>query len=192
MGDHGLRDHVRRLPAARRARGGRARAAEGLPRRCARLHRRLVHLRSRLVGRRADHGTRGAGPGRCDHHACCALDRHDDVRRRRRAEQGARHLGRDRRRRCRCRRARGRPADQVPGLGVDLLRQRPGRRHRLRARPALRPREPPRPRLDPGHPRRDRGHGRSRAARLRGLERARTMAGGRAGRSRGSPSPCCC
>ena len=139
VGDHGLRDHLRRLPAARRARGGRARAAAGLPRRRPRLHRRLVHLRSRLVGRGADHGTRSAGPGRRDHHACCALDRHDDVRRRRRAEQGARHLGRDRRRRRRCRRARGRPAHQVPGLGVDLLRQRPGRRDRVRARAALRP-----------------------------------------------------
>ncbi len=51
---------------------------------------------------------------------------------------------------------------------------------------------PPRPRHNAGHPRRDRGHRRSRAARLRGLAAPRTTAGNRAGRSRGSLSPCSC
>ena len=44
---------------------------------------------------------RRPGPRRGDHLAGCALDHHDDVRGGRRAEQGARHLGRDRRRRAR-------------------------------------------------------------------------------------------
>ena len=60
------------------------------------------------------------------HHAGCALDHHDGVRRGRRAQQGPRHLGRDRRLRRSGRRARRRPAHEVRRLGVDLLRQRPG------------------------------------------------------------------
>src|ERR687884_701370 len=46
------------------------------------------------------------------------------------AEQGARHLGRDRRLGRRRGRPRRRSAHEVPGLGVDLLRQRPRRRAR--------------------------------------------------------------
>ena len=86
---------------------------------------------------RADRRARRAGPRRGDHLAGGALDRHDDLRRGRRAQQGARHLGRDRRLRRRRRRARRRRPDQVPRLGVDLLRQRPGRRRsRSRSRRA--------------------------------------------------------
>ena len=144
MGRHGLCHHLRRLPAARRPRGRPARPAARLPRRRAGLHRCLVLLRARLVGRRAHRVPRRAGPGRGDHLACGAVDHHDDVRGRRRAEQGARDLGSNRRRRGRRRRSRRRLADEVPGLGVDLLRERPGRRHRLRPRPPLRPREPAR------------------------------------------------
>ena len=132
VGHHRLRDHLRRLPAARRPRGRPARTAARLPRRRRRLHDRLVLLRPRLVGGRADRRARRAGPRRGDHLAGRALDHHDDVRGGRRAQQGARHLGRDRRLGRRGRRARRRRADQVPRLGVDLLRQRPGRRDRVR------------------------------------------------------------
>ena len=68
------------------------------------------------------------------------------LRRGRRAEQGARHLGRDRRLGRRGRRARWRRAHEVPRLGVDLLRQRAGRCARSGAGAALRAREPFRPR----------------------------------------------
>ena len=124
VGDHRLRDHVRRLPAARRPRGRPARPAPRLPRRRRRLHDRVVPLRPRVVRRRPDRRARGAGPRRRDHLAGRALDHHDDLRGRPRAEQGARHLGRDRRLGRRGRRARRRRPDEVPRLGVDLLRQR--------------------------------------------------------------------
>ncbi len=90
------------------------------------------------------------------------------------------------------RRARRRPADEVPRLGVDLLRQRPGRRARLRARAAVRAREPLGAADLARRRRRRHGHGRDRAARLRDLAGARTTAGARAGRSRVSwPRPSC-
>ena len=63
-------------------------------------------------------------------------------------------------------------ADQVPRLGVDLLRQRPGRRPRLRAGAALRPREPRTERASsPDVAGAVTVTSRDRAARLRGLER---------------------
>ena len=67
------------------------------------------------------------------------LDRHHDLHGGRRAEQGARDLGRARRlgRRGGC--ALRRDPDQVPRLGVDLLRQRAGRRGRARPDGANRP-----------------------------------------------------
>jgi hypothetical protein len=65
---------------------------------------------------------------------------------RRRAEQGARHLGRARRLGRRGRRPVRRHPDEVPRLGVDLLRQRPGGRTRPRAHVPVRPREPRGPR----------------------------------------------
>ena len=96
-----------------------------------------------LVRGRADRRARGAGARRGDHLAGGALDHHDDVRGRPGAQQGARHLGRDRRLRRGGRRARRRHPDEVPRLGVDLLRQRPGRRRsRSRSTPRVRPREP--------------------------------------------------
>ena len=68
------------------------------------------------------------GLGARDHLARGALDHQRRLpARRRRAEQGARDLGRGRRHRRRGRRAPRRRADRVPRLGVDLLRQRPGR-----------------------------------------------------------------
>ena len=76
---------------------------------------------------------RGAGPpgaGRGDHHARRAVDPVDDVPRGAGAQHRARRLGCRRRLRRRGRRtARGSP-DRRPELGVDLLRQRPGRRRR--------------------------------------------------------------
>ena len=143
MGDHGLRDHVRRLPAARRPRwptcsagGGSSWSASS----CSRSPRSSAGspVRASVLIARA----RGAGPRRGDHLAGRALDHHDDVRRGRGAQQGARDLGRDRRLRRRGRRARRRDADEVPRLGVDLLRQRARRRAGAPAGAALRPREP--------------------------------------------------
>ena len=103
---------------------------------------RLAALRPRLLRGRADRRARRPGPRRGDHLAGRALDRHDHLRGGRRAQQGARHLGRARRRRRRGRRAARRRPDEVLRLGVDLLRQRAGRRARVPARPALRAREP--------------------------------------------------
>ncbi len=89
---------------------------------------------------------RGPGTRRGDHLAGRAVDRDDDVRGGRRAQQGARHLGRARR----LGRGGGRPPrrhpHEVPRLGVDLLRQRPRRRARARAHAADRPGEPRGPR----------------------------------------------
>ena len=90
---------------------------------------------------RADRRARGAGHRRRDHLARRPVDRDDDVRGGRRAEQGAGDLGRAGRLGRRGGRALRRDPDQVSRLGVDLLRQRPGRRARARADAAVRPRE---------------------------------------------------
>ena len=150
VGDHRLRDHVRRLPAARRPRRRPARPPAGLPHR----RRRSSPIASLVCGLAWSEGVLIAaravqGLGAAIDLAGGALDHHDDVRRRPRAQQGARHLGRDRRLRRRGRRARRRHPHEVPRLGVDLLRQRPGRRARAPARAALRAREPRRPRRRP-------------------------------------------
>ena len=104
------------------------------------------------TARRADRRARGAGPRRGDHLAGGALDRDDDLPRGRRAEQGARDLGRARRLGRRGGRALRRDPDQVPRLGVDLLRQRAGRRARVRR---WRSPSSPRARADLGHRRFD-------------------------------------
>ena len=80
VGDHRVRDHLRRVPPARRARRRPARTAPGLLRRRRRLHDRVVPVRARVVGRRADRGARRAGLRRRDHHAGGALDHHDQLR----------------------------------------------------------------------------------------------------------------
>ena len=68
------------------------------------------------------------GLRRRDRLARDALDHQRRVpARRRRAEQGVRHLGRASQGAARRRRAPRRRADRVPRLAVDLLRQRPGR-----------------------------------------------------------------
>ena len=148
MGDHRVRDHVRRVPDAGRPRGRSVRSAQDLRRRRRRVHDRLVLLRAGVVRGRADRLACRSGSGRGDHLPGGARDHHDDVRRGRRAEQGARDLGRDRRRRRGGRGARGRRAHEVLRLGMDLLRQRAGRRDRAGADAAVRPREPRRARVD--------------------------------------------
>ena len=180
VGDHRLRDHVRRLPPARRPDGRPARTAEDLPRRLDALHGRVAGLRPREQRRPPDRLARRTGARRRDHLARRALDRDDDVRGGRGAEQGPRDLGRARWLRRSRRRAARRDPDQVPRLGVDLLRQRPRRRTRVRADAADRAGEPRRPRASPVRRRRRRfGHGRPRAARLRDLEGARRRLGDR-------------
>ena len=116
---------------------------------------------------------RRPGLRRRDHHTGRALDHHDDVRGGRRAQQGARHLGRDRRLGRRGRRARRRRPDEVRSAGSgsssstcrsacsrSCSRPRFVRESRARARDRRRTR------------RRRHGHRRPRAARLRGLEGA--------------------
>ena len=142
MGHHGLRDHVRRLPPARWTRCGSSGPAKGLHRRRRRLHRRVARLRARAGRGDADRGPCSAGIGRGDHLARGALDCDDELRGGPGAQQGARDLGRSRRQRRGRRRPGGRCPDQVPRLGVDLLRQRPRRRDRAGVGAEGRAREP--------------------------------------------------
>ena len=92
------------------------------------LHDRLAPVRLRLERRVADRRPRAAGPRRRDDHPRRALHPHDDLHRGARAQHRARRLGRGRRLRRRRGRAPGRDPHRPPVLGVDLLRQRPGRR----------------------------------------------------------------
>ena len=105
----------------------------------------------------ADRRPRGAGPRRRDPLARRALDRHHDLPRRRRAQQGARRLGRGRRLRRRRRRAARRRPDRRPGLGVGAVGERADRHRRRRARAGADRREP-RPSRDPPLRHRRRGH----------------------------------
>ena len=70
------------------------------------------------------------------------VDCSEHVHRGRRAQQGARYLGRSRRPRCDLRGRVRRPADAVRRMAVRLPAQRPGRRGRAAARPAGRARDP--------------------------------------------------
>ena len=89
---------------------------------------RVARLRPRDIRGHADRRPRGAGRRRGDHLAGRAVDPHDHVRGGRRAQQGARHLGRDRRHRRRRGRAARRHPHRSAELVVDLLHQRPGGR----------------------------------------------------------------
>ena len=113
-------------------------------------------------------GARRAGPRRRDPLARRALDRHHDLQGRRRAQQGARRLGRGRRLGRRRGRAARRRADRVRRLGVGAVGQRPDRARRRLPGAAAARREPLGVR-DPGLRlrRRRQRHGRARAARLR-------------------------
>ena len=144
MGHHGLRDHVRRLSAARWARGRPARSSARVHRRRRAVHARLARLRTRPERRDADRFACRPGTRRGDHLAGRPVDRDDELRRRGGAQQGARRVGRARRERCRGRRARRRHPHGVPQLALDLLRERARRRARAALDAADRSREPAR------------------------------------------------
>ena len=142
LGGQRLRAHLRRLPAARWTPRRPARSKACVHGRSDPLRPRLARRRLRPVRRRADRRPGGPGPRRGDPLAGRALDRHHDLSRRRRAQQGARRLGSGRGcRRCRRRPARRR-AHRVPRLGVGALGQRPDRDRRRAPGSALDRREP--------------------------------------------------
>ena len=119
VGRQRVRADVRRVPAARRARGRPDRAQARVPRR-ARRSSRPRRCSCALATERddADPRARAPGPRRRARLAGGPLDRHDDLRGGRGADEGARRLGGDRRRRrrgrprrsagCSSRRSRGR------------------------------------------------------------------------------------
>ena len=179
VGAERLPAQLRRSAAAGRAR----RRPAGAP---PDVHRRHRPVRAGLARRRtgghergAAHRARRAGRGGRDHDPDRAVDRDDDLPGGRRAQQGARDLGLDRRHR----RDRGvagrRPDHRRPRLGVDLLHQRARRRRGGRAQPGAPAREPRGGRAAALR-RRRRGddHGRAGGAGLRG----RRGPGGRLGR----------
>ena len=167
VGDQRLRARLRRLPAPRRARGRPPRPPTDLPRRRGRLHGRLASRRAGLVGGVADRRAGAAGARRGDHLARRALDPLGHVPRGTRAQHRARRLGRGRRLRRRGRRAARRRPDRGAQLGVDLLRQRPGRRGRVHAGAVPAHREPRREREDVRRAGRSARHRRALLARLR-------------------------
>ena len=91
----------------------------------------IAQTDGQLVGRAG-----GAGPGRRGRRARDAVDPHDDLHRGRRAQQGARALGRDGRRRWRDGRAAGRDPDPDAVVALDPADQRADRDHRGARRPA--------------------------------------------------------
>ena len=167
MGDQRVRARLRRLPAARRTTGRHPRAAWCVHGRARDLLGRLASLRARLERGIADRRPRAAGARRRHDHPLGALDPHDDVHRGPRAQHRAGRLGRGRRLRRRGRRPDGRHPDRPPVLGMDLLRQRPGRHRRARALPDPARREPRRARAEPRHPGRRARHVRPQPARAR-------------------------
>ena len=151
------------------------------------LHARLAALRARLVRGVADRRPRDPGSRCRDDLAGRARDPDDDLRGGPGAEHRARRLGRGRR----LRRRRGRPprrrAHRRALLGVDLLRQHPGRAGgaRARSRCCSARAATPRRRL-----RRARGgarHGRVEDRVARASPRATTGAGAPRARSASSP-----
>ena len=188
-----LHARVRRLPAARRPRRRPARAQAPVPDRPRDLHRSVAARRPRRQRGHADRRPRAAGPRRRADLAGRAVDHRHDVRRGRRAREGARRLGRDRDRRLRRRPGPRRRADAVLLLAVDLLRQRPGRHRRVRPLAAADPRVAGRARApELRHRRRGHGHRRPDGARLRDRRRRSRRAGARRRRSASSRSPPCC
>ena len=163
-----LHAHVRRLPAARRPRLRPARPPAALHRRDLRVHRGIPDQRRRPVLRRADRGPRPAGAWRRARLARGARNRHHDLRRRRRAHEGARGLERDRgRRRC-CRPRDRRFPHRDAVVALDLLRQPPDRHRSCAPVAAFRAElAAGRPSRDLRRRRRRDGHRRSAGARLR-------------------------
>ena len=106
------------------------------------LHPRLAAVRSGLV-RHVAHRRAGHPGPRCGGHlAGCAGDPDDVVQGRPRPQHRARRLGCRRRLRRRRRRAARRRPDRLAVLGVDLLRQHPGRAGRADPRAGAPEREP--------------------------------------------------
>ncbi|CAA9484171.1 MAG: Uncharacterized MFS-type transporter, partial [uncultured Solirubrobacteraceae bacterium] len=202
MGGELLHAGLRRTAAARRPRVRSARTASH-------LRGRHTGVLARLAGQRpgVEPGVPHPLPGAAGHRRGAHLARrpqrdHDDVRRGRRAVEGAGRMERDRGRRRRRRPAAGRRDHRVALVGVDLLHQRAdrpgghrggvslGARIARRSRPSpfrLRGRRERHRRSDAArvHDRRDarpRIHERPHAASLRGLRAA-------AGRLRGDREP---
>ena len=128
LGRERLRPDLRRVPAARRAAWPTCSAAGACSWRGLVLFA-LASLAGGFAQIRgpADRGARRAGTRRGDPLPGRAVDRDDDVPRRRRAQQGARGLGRGRRQRRRGRRAARRRADRHARLGVGAVGQRADR-----------------------------------------------------------------
>ena len=80
VGHHGLRDHVRRLPAPRRPRRGPPRPQADVPDRACRSSRSPRSSAASPARRRAHRRARRAGRRRRDRLAADAVDHHDDVR----------------------------------------------------------------------------------------------------------------
>ena len=168
MGDHRLRDRLRRLPAPRRAPRRPPGAPPRLRRRHRALHVRLGPQRPSLVGRLARRLPRAPRTWRCALRACRALAPHDHLPRRPGAEHRARHLGRCVGQRRGRRRPPRRRLDLIPLLALDLLHQRAGRARARRAHSALPRGEPWRAHREAlRHSRSDLDHGVPDGARLR-------------------------
>ncbi len=141
VGAQRLHVALRRVPAARRARGRSARTSPPVHGRHRAVCGRVAGLWAVAVGGDAPDRPRRAGPRRGDGLAGGAVDHPHDVRRRQRAQPGARGLGCDRRRRW-CGRVAARGRDRRgPQLALGLLRQRADRRSGAPAGAADHPRE---------------------------------------------------
>ena len=193
MGGDRLRAHVRRLSAARRSRRGSARPPPDPDARAGRVHGGFAGVRARDRRGVPDRKPGGSGSGRGGHAARRPVDRDEHVPRGRRAQQGARDLGR-----ARCHR-RDRRADHRRGshpvrrMAVHLLSKRPDRGGRAGARTADRPRQPARhdaPAVR--RARRDLRHRRAGAARVRDLPGTPVRLGAPRERSRCSRRPRLC
>ena len=178
MGGDRVRAHLWRLPVARRPGRGSPWSPPDADDRTGRIHRGLARLRARDRRCVPDREPRGAGCGRSDHAARRPLDRHEHVPRGPRAEQGARDLGRTRRRRGDRRADRRRRAHPLRRLAVHLLSERADRGGGAGARTAGRPREPAGHHSPPvRRARRDRRDGRPRPPRRRDLASASVRLG---------------
>ena len=103
-------------------------------RRLGRVHRRFAGSLARRQRGGPDRDARRPGSWRRTVPPSRIVDCSEHVHRGRRAQQGARYLGRSRRPRCNLRGRVRRPADAVRRMAVRLSAQRPGRRGRAAAR----------------------------------------------------------
>ena len=133
LGRERLPPHLRRLPASGRPARGSVRAPAALSHRDLGLHCRFARVRARHLADIPHRRARGSGPRRRHRLRRRALADHDHVHRARRTCEG------DGRRRLRalrrrdCRRAPRRHPHGPLELALDLSRQHPRRRRRLRA-----------------------------------------------------------